>query len=145
MNVLENFFLNSCEFSKLTAKIGAIISGSVIEQWSRGGDLKFRDDSDLNVYIRDANEFVMFITCAGYEAVDSYEQPTTAHTTHFYSNKLMYRFNSSIADVYNFKNGKGRKIQMILIVDADDLTNYEFGQYIVSTYDFMMVMTIRVL
>jgi len=142
MNIIDNFFLlNSYEFSKLIAKIGAIISGSAIEQSCRGGASKFRDDSDLDVYIRGgANEFVMFITGAGYEAVESYEQPTIAFTTHFYSNKLMYRFNSSIIGVYNFKNGKGRKVQMILINDGDDLTNYEFGQFIISTYDFTFLM-----
>ena len=77
----------------------------------------------------------MFITCACYEAVESYEQPTIAHTTHFYSKKLMYRFNSSTAGVYNFKNGKGRKIQMILIVDADDLGNILYQRTILFYFD----------
>jgi hypothetical protein len=143
MDILQNvFMLNSSEFCTLIANIGAIISGSAIEQSTHGGAINFREKSDLDVYVRDhPNEFVMFITGAGYEAVELNEAvPTIAFNSYFYSNKLMYRFNSSIAGVYNFKNAKGRKIQMILIDDADDLSSYMFGQHIVSMYDFTFLM-----
>ena len=139
-SIIKNvFMLDSIQFFKLLERCGAIISGSVTEQIIHGALID--KDSDIDIYVPVSNVdisrcLIDFIFDADYSRVEE-TQPVMADDTHYVPRNLVYRFNHSIEGVVTLKHKTAnKKIQIISIANTDGMTTYEFGQFVVSSFDF---------
>jgi hypothetical protein len=139
-SIVKNvFMLDSIQFFKLLERCGAIISGSITEQIIYGPLIN--KDSDIDIYVPVSNVdisryLIDFIFDADYSRVEE-TQPVMADDTHYLPQNLGYRCNHSIEGVVILKHKTtNKKIQIISVANTDGMTTYEFGQFVVSSFDF---------
>jgi len=100
-----------------------------------------QQDSDIDIYVPVSNVdisryLIDFIFDADYSRVEE-TQPVIADDTHYLPQNLGYRFNHSIEGVVTLKHKTtNKKIQIISVANTDGMTTYEFGQFVVSSFDF---------
>jgi len=134
------FLLNSSTFIELIKSCGAVLSGSITEQCIHDGHVSYCRESDVDIYLPSENlplsrDLFDFILSAGYiEYVET--QPVISDDSHFLPANLTYRFNHSINGIVTLRNKEtGRKIQIINIGNSDGMSSFEFGNFVVSSFD----------
>ena len=138
--IVTNFFMISADdFTTALLSCGAILGGSIVAQSFHGGSNKVFKNSDADLYVPEMNDFTALedlILKSGYELYSTDAPSLLGDDTHFYSEDVLYTFNSSILFVGNYKNKMGRKVQIIKIRSpADVLTTLDFGRFVVHSYD----------
>lgn len=113
-----------------------IVSGSVTEQIIHGPIIN--KESDLDVYVLVSKVDILkclidFIFDADYSRVEE-TPPVMSNDTHYLPRNLGYRFNHSIEGVVTLKHiTTNKRIQIISVANTDEMTTYEFGQFVVSS------------
>jgi len=132
------FMLNTDKFTEAIISCGAVVAGSLVAQSFYGGMDSVLTESDCDLYIAentDCSSLLDVIITSGYKLCN--EDPLPEMTdSHFFSSEVSYRFNSNIISVSNYENNARKKIQVITVRQpATALSTFEFGKFVVSTYD----------
>jgi len=145
-NIIQVIFnLNSSKFIDLLVQCGAILSGSITEQCIHDNSISYNPESDVDIYVprsklHNATSLVEFILSAGYTEYAE-TQPVISNDSHFLPRSLGYRFNHSIDAITTFKNEQtGRKIQVISVCNSNGMSTFEFGKFVVSSFDLTFLM-----
>jgi len=137
-NIIQHFFmLNVDEFLTAMLSCDAIIGGSVVAQSFYGGPSELLKDFDLDVYYKEGRDLTVLhqlIFSAGYQLYNK-ELSEGLREKYFYSNHVPDRSSPSIVSVTTFKNKQRRVIQIIAVRPFCELSTFNFGRYVVSTYE----------
>lgn len=137
-DILQKLFnLESDAFIDTMISCGAIVAGSVTAQCFTSGVDGFDKFSDVDIYVpveSDSDSLISFIIAAGYTLSSSVPLITLTLSSHYVSN-TSYRFNPNIERISTYKGISGRSIQVIFINNAEQMSTFEFGEFVISTYD----------
>ena len=116
-----------------------IISGSSTLESLYGNVVE--TEADMDIYLEDRNSSFevldSFIVASGYIRI-SISAPDVPN---YYSSAIqLYRYDEHIDRVYNYRNDRGRRIQVIVTTKSNCSNNFLYGLSIVKRFDLSFVM-----